>query len=196
MLVDPALGAMVVGASAGGIHALRIVLRSLPVDFGAPVFVVQHFPADAVMLLPSLLAAECQLPIEAVVDKAPIKRGHIYFAVPGYHLLIENERTLALSTDELVNWSRPSIDVLFESAARVYREQLVGILLTGGNSDGAAGIGAIKEHGGYTIVQDPTTAEAPAMPTAAINATPVDFVASLEQISALFAHSKGRNNGA
>ena len=191
MFVIPATGAVVIGASAGGIAALRLLFRSLPNDFVAPIFVVQHFPADAAVDLPAILAPRCPLPVLEAIDKAIILGGRIYIAPPGYHLLIEKERTIALSVDELVNWSRPSIDVLFNSSAAVYQKQLIGILLTGANSDGAKGLKAIKEWGGYVIVQDPETAESSEMPKSAINATAVDLVASLEEIATLLAQSKG-----
>ena len=194
MFMISANGAVVMGASAGGIEALRIVLRAVPANFVAPIIVIQHFPADSTMSLPALLASECRLPVIEAVDKAPIECGRIYIASPGYHLLIEKERTIGLSADELVNWARPSIDVLFESAARVYKELLVGVLLTGANSDGANGLKAIKKLGGYVIVQDPETSEAAAMPSAAIKATPVDFVGSLEEIGGLLANSKVRKH--
>ncbi len=187
-------GALVVGASAGGIHALRIVLGALPSAFAVPVFVVQHFPVNTAMFLPTLLAEGCALPITEAEDKASVQSGHVYIAAPGYHLLIEMDGTMALSADEVVNCSRPSIDVLFESAARVYGEALVGILLTGANNDGAQGIKTVRALGGYTIVEDPATAEAAAMPLAALNATPVDVVAPLDEIARLLASCKVRNH--
>ena len=107
-----------IGASAGGLEALRIVLAALPADFAAPVLIVQHFPAEAVMRLPALLGPDCRILIEEAVDKAPIRGGHIYIAPPSYHLLVEQDRTMALSEDDPVNYSKPSIDVLFEAGAR------------------------------------------------------------------------------
>lgn len=192
MLESLRFGAVVIGASAGGLSALQIVLAALPKDFVAPVLIVQHFPVDAVMRLTRLLAPGCMLPIEEAVDKAQIEGGHIYIAPPGYHLLVEPERTMALCADDPVNWSKPSIDLLFDSASQVYRDALVGVLLTGANADGAQGLRRIKERGGLAFVQDPATAEAAAMPNAAISATTVDIVASLEKIGALLARGAMR----
>ncbi|HYX36376.1 MAG TPA: chemotaxis protein CheB [Oligoflexus sp.] len=184
-------GAVVMGSSAGGMNALRKILRLLPADFALPILIVQHFPSDTPMLLPALLRSDCLLPVKEATDKSPIEAGHVYLAPPGYHLLVEEDHTLALSEDELVNWSRPSIDVLFESASLAFRTELIGIVLTGANHDGAHGLRMIKERGGLALVQDPDTAEARTMPQAAIDATPVDHVATLETIGMLLARQKG-----
>lgn len=174
--------AIVVGASAGGFAALKSVLPALPAGYPLPVIVVQHLHPwqDGAALL--YAAGCCPLQVKEAEEKEPIQAGTIYFAPPNYHLLIEDDETFALSIDEKVNYTRPSIDVLFESAAAVYGAQLVGVILSGGNQDGAAGLWAIKQHGGLAIVQDPACAEVVIMPRAAISATQVDYVLPLEQI--------------
>ncbi len=174
--------AIVIGASAGGISALKVVLSALSSTFPCPIFIVQHFPRDSKSILPKILAAECKIPVREGTDKMIIEKGCVYIAPPGYHLLVEADFTLALSLDELENWSRPSIDVLFESAAKVYRKNLVGVLLTGANSDGALGLKSIADRGGVTIVQDPDTAESRAMPNSGIQQAKVDYILSVEEI--------------
>jgi two-component system chemotaxis response regulator CheB len=127
------------------------------------------------------------MPIQEAKDKTTIRPGVIYVAPPNYHLLVEDDRTLALSIDPRVNFSRPAIDVLFESAVDVYAHHIIGVILTGGNHDGAHGLRRIKEAGGLTIVQDPKTAKAGMMPAAALAATAVDYVLPLPEIGALLA---------
>ena len=133
----PFIRAIAIGASAGALDALSIILPTLPPEFPIPVLVVVHLPADKESLLASLLNAKCQIEVREATDKEPIKCGTIYFAPPDYHLLVEAEQSLSLSADEPVNFSRPSIDVLFESAADAYGSHLVGVILTGANNDGA-----------------------------------------------------------
>ena len=131
------------------------------------------------------LGLMCALPVQEAQDKEHIKPGHVYFAPADYHLLVDTGPSLALSIDEPVNFSRPSIDVLFESAADIYRERLLGIVLTGASQDGAAGLAAIHRLGGRTVVQDPASALVPLMPESARRRSPVDFVLPLEQIADL-----------
>jgi two-component system chemotaxis response regulator CheB len=175
------IDAVVVGASAGAIEALGEVLTPLPASTPWPVLVVVHLPANQPSLLPALFGRRCALPVREPLDKDAVTTG-IWFAPPDYHLLIESGGTIALSVDEPVNHSRPSVDVLFESAAQVYGEGLVAVVLTGASSDGAKGAKAIRDAGGYVIVQDPATAEASTMPSEAIKRSAPQWVASLEAI--------------
>jgi two-component system chemotaxis response regulator CheB len=175
--------AIVIGASAGGIEALSVLLPALPAGLLASVFIVVHIPRDTPSMLQEVFAPRCALPVLEAEDKLPVLAGSVYFAPPDYHLLIDAGPHIALSTDELVNFSRPSIDVLFESAADIYGAGLLGILLTGANQDGAAGLEAVANAGGMTIVQDPATARSPQMPEAAIRRRLPDRVLTLDQIA-------------
>jgi two-component system chemotaxis response regulator CheB len=179
---------VVMGASWGGLTALESILGSLPRDFGAAVAIAQHRSPDGGSGgLARLLSGHCRTPVVDVDDKLPIERGHVYLAPPDYHLYVEDDG-FALSVDEAVLYSRPSIDVLFESASDVYRDRLIGVVLTGANEDGAHGLSMVARRGGYTIVQNPVEAERPEMPRAAMRAVDPDRVLSLAQIpSALIA---------
>ncbi len=177
------VGTVVIGASAGAVQALLALLPALPASFALPILVVVHVPPDRDNVLVPLLQAKCRLTVKEAEDKEPIVGGVIYFAPSDYHLLIEADRTLALSTDEPVNYSRPSIDVLFESAADAYGEQLLGVILTGANHDGAAGLKAVAEAGGVAIVQAPAEAYATAMPDAALEACPSAMTMNLDAIA-------------
>jgi two-component system chemotaxis response regulator CheB len=176
------VSAIVIGTSAGGIDALSAVLPALS-RRSVPVFIVLHLPRERPSLLVALFQHKCSARVCEAQDKDPIERGTIYFAPPDYHLLVDEGPHLALSTDELVHFSRPSIDVLFETAADVYGERLLGIVLTGASEDGAAGLAAVHRAGGWTVAQDPATADVSIMAEAAIKRTPVDFVLTLEQIA-------------
>ena len=184
--------AVVIGGSAGGLDALSILLAYLPESYPCPVITVQHIHREQGGGLVEYFGRKCALSLHEAGDKDPVRPGCIYFAPPNYHLLIESDRTFSLSVDEKVHYSRPSIDVLFESAAHVWGRDLAGIVLTGTNADGAYGLHVINEYGGLTIVQDPATAEQPSMPQAALDAGEVDHVLSLEQIGELLA-GKGTN---
>src|SRR5205085_835101 len=176
---------VVVGASWGGLHAVTRLLRDLSVKGlgSAAVVIAQHRSPDSVEgVLPELLEAAGPLHVTDAGDKDPIVGGHVYLAPPNYHLLVEPGH-LALSVDERVQFARPSIDVLFESAADAYGEAVIGIVLTGANADGAIGLERIKEHGGTTIVQDPKTAERATMPLAAIARMQPDAVLPLDEIA-------------
>ncbi len=177
--------AVVLGASAGGLRALRTILGCLPAAFKWPLMIVQHVPADTDLSWLSILEMSCVVRILEAVEKESALPGSAYFAPPNYHLLMEPDRTFALSVDEKVNYSRPAIDVLFESAADVYGRGLIGIVLTGANRDGAAGLLAVKQKGGLTIVQQPESAEATSMPEAAIRSTDPDFILSPTEIGDL-----------
>jgi len=177
--------AVVIGTSAGGVEALSRLLPALPRAAPAAVFVVLHLPRERPSLLVDIFAHRCEMAVREASDKEPVEAGTIYFAPPDYHLLVDEGPQLALSSDELVNFSRPAIDVLFESAADEYGERLLGIVLTGGNQDGAAGLQAVRAAGGMTIVQQPETAQVPYMPELALERGEVDYVLTLEQIAAL-----------
>jgi two-component system chemotaxis response regulator CheB len=172
---------VVIGASLGGLNALKTVLSALPPDFPCPIVVVQHREKTTEDLLTGLLETVCALPVAETEDKEPVAWGRVYLAPVNYHLLVE-EGHFALSVDGPVNHTRPSIDVLFESAAEAYGERVVGVILTGANEDGARGLAAVKENGGIAVVQDPSTAEAPRMPEAALAAVTADAVLPLEAI--------------
>jgi two-component system chemotaxis response regulator CheB len=174
---------VVVGTSWGGLTALRELIGSLPEAFGLPIVVVQHRHRESDNLLARLLQETTPLNVCEVEDKAPLASGNVYLAPADYHVLVEPGH-LALSTDEPVRYSRPSIDVMFQSAADSYGERAVGIVLTGANSDGAAGLRRIADRGGLTYVQLPQTAESPTMPQAAINAVPSARVMTIEEIVA------------
>lgn len=174
--------AVVIGSSAGGIQALTKVLTALPGEFPLPIIVVQHVHPHSDNYLAQILDAKCSLTVKQADEKEIITAGHVYIAPPNYHLLIEDDHSFSLSLEGPVNFSRPAIDVLFESAIDAYRNKLIGIILTGANQDGSQGIRKIKQKGGYTIVQDPATAEADAMPKAAIATTTIDKVLPLAQI--------------
>ncbi|NID04842.1 chemotaxis protein CheB [Luteibacter jiangsuensis] len=176
------LEALVIGASAGGVAALQTMLGSLPGSFQAPVFVVLHVPKDRPSGIPELLGGYCALPVLEADDKQPVRPGHVYFAPPDYHLLVESRDALALSMDEPVLFSRPSIDVLFESAAAVYDRGLLAILLTGASSDGSEGVAAVRAAGGKAWIQCPVEAAAPAMPNAALAHAGADAVLRLGEM--------------
>jgi two-component system chemotaxis response regulator CheB len=174
--------AVAIGASAGAVQALLTILPALPASFPLPVLVVVHVPADRSNVLVPLFQSKCRVTVKEAEDKEPIQSGVIYFAPSDYHLLVETDGCLALSTDEPVNYSRPSIDVLFESAADFYGDGLAGVILTGANHDGAAGLKAVVDVGGVAIVENPDGAYASAMPNAALEATPSATIMNHEQI--------------
>ena len=179
------IDAVVIGASAGGVEALLRMLPTLGRSLPTPIVVVLHLPRERPSLLASVLGARCALPVVEAEDKMPLADGTIYFAPPDYHLLLERGASFALSTDELVHFSRPSIDVLFDSAADVFGARLAAVLLTGANEDGAAGLATVRRRGGTTIVQDPETALVSTMPLAAIALGAADHVLPLDDIAAL-----------
>ena len=159
--------AIVIGASAGAVQALSDILPRLPADYPVPILVVVHVPA-APSGLTRLFAAKCAVAVVEPDDKERIAPGTVYFAPPGYHLMVEREGTIALSTDEPVLFSRPSIDVLFESAAESFGPNLLALVLTGANEDGARGAALIEAAGGSVLVEDPASAYAATMPAAAL----------------------------
>jgi two-component system chemotaxis response regulator CheB len=178
---------VVVGASWGGFEALRRLLERLPDEVDLPIAIAQHRGPDSQDgALESLLRRVVSRTVQEVSDKDPIERSHLYVAPPDYHLLVEERGSFALSTDARVQYARPSIDVLFESAADAYGESVIGVILTGANEDGAAGLRRIAERGGLAIVQDPETAARRAMPDAAIAAAS-PTVLPLEEIGPFLA---------
>ena len=173
---------IVIGGSAGALEALLALVPALADDVTAPIAIAIHLGANQRNLVPDLLRKATWRTCVEAEDKQPLEPRHIYVAPPNYHLLVERTATLALSVDDAVNFSRPSIDVLFESAADVYAERAIGIVLTGASADGAAGLARIKDRGGVAIVQDPDDAEAYTMPAAAIRATVADAILPLDEI--------------
>ncbi|WP_298931367.1 chemotaxis protein CheB [uncultured Ramlibacter sp.] len=177
--------AVAIGASAGGVEALLALLPGLPQDYPLPVVVVLHQAQDRDSVLAEVFASRMRLAVRQAADKESLAPGTVYFAPPGYHLLLEKDRSFALSCDAPVHFSRPSIDVLFDSAADALGPGLVAVLLTGANQDGAAGLAHAGSSGGLTVVQDPLQASSPDMPLAAIAARTPDFVLPLQAIREL-----------
>jgi two-component system chemotaxis response regulator CheB len=175
---------IVIGASLGGMKAMRVILPLLPRTFPGTLAAVLHRHREADDSLIHLLRQESSLPVNEVVDKEPISPGRVYLAPPDYHLLVE-PTNFSLSTDDPVQYARPSIDVLFESAADIFGSDVIALVLTGANQDGARGAARIQERGGLVLVQDPETAESPVMPKSALEATGIRQVYSLEKMVAL-----------
>lgn len=166
------LSAVVLGGSAGSVEVLSTLLPAFDAACGVAIMLVVHVPRARPSRLVELFAPKCRLPVVEAEDKQPLVGGVVYIAPPDYHLLVDDGPQLALSADELVNHSRPSLDVLFESAADVFGPALLGVVLSGANADGAAGLAAIERAGGLTLVQAPAEAVASAMPEAALRAAP------------------------
>jgi two-component system chemotaxis response regulator CheB len=179
--VDP-ISAIVIGASWGGLTALMHIFSQLPSDFSLPIAVVQHRGRETYETLTSVLQAKCSLVIREAEDKMPFVAPGVYLAPADYHLLLD-EGHLALSTEDPVGFSRPSIDVLFDSAAATYGRHALGVVLTGANRDGSAGLARIHAAGGSAWVQDPLSAESPSMPEAALVSVPSAVVLCLEAIA-------------
>lgn len=177
------IDALVIGASAGGVEGLSVLLPALPASLQAPVIIVMHLPREHRSLLSEIFARKCALRVTEAEDKAPVEPGCVYFAPPDYHLLLDEGPSLALSVDEPVHFSRPSIDVLFESASDLYREHLLGIILTGASQDGADGLATVRDAGGVTVVQQPDGSYESHMAAAALKLRPVDYVLPLEGIA-------------
>jgi len=189
--LPPPIEMIAIGCSLGGMHALQEIFSGLPADFCVPIVVAQHRHKRSNEGLPAFFRRLTPLPVVDAEDKQWVKPGHIYLAPADYHLLVEKGE-LSLSVDEAVRHSRPSIDVLFESAADAYGQSLIGVLLTGANEDGALGAKRIKQRGGLMVVQDPATAEAPTMPQAAIDAVQVDRILRLDEIASFLIAQCGR----
>jgi two-component system chemotaxis response regulator CheB len=194
MDADPALNmavsgrkteAVVIGASAGGVGALMELLPALPRGYRLPVIVVLHVRSGRPNQLAEVFQHRVALQVREAGDKEDIIPGNLYFAPGGYHLLVENDRCFSLSCDPPLHFVRPAIDITMETAADAYGAQLAGILLTGANNDGAAGMAAIGKAGGLTVVQDPREAEVAVMPQEAIDLRAPDLVLPLDQIKRL-----------
>lgn len=181
-----------IGASAGGVSALQSILLNLPTDFDAPICIVHHLPENSLVDPRQVYATSGARAIVEVEDKMPIEMDHVYFAPGGYHTLVEREGTFALSQDAPVQYSRPSIDVFFESVARAFGSRAVAALLTGASEDGARGLGMVKAAGGISVVQDPKQAEFPVMPQSAFKYSNPHFVLGIKEIPELFSRLASR----
>jgi two-component system chemotaxis response regulator CheB len=177
--------AVVLGVSTGGVKALKLILPQLAADFPVPILIVSHISPEADDGLAVLLDDLSAIRVKEADEGEPAVAGTVYLAPANYHLLVERDGTLALSTDPPVSFARPSVDVLFESAALVYGDTLIGIVLTGAGSDGSNGLKAIKKMRGLAIVQNPADAEMDAMPVNALQAVKADHLVTLDQLPAL-----------
>lgn len=186
MIDTSRIEAVVIGGSAGAFAALKVLLPALPRGLAVPVLVVIHLPPDRPSAIVEVFQHAVPHRMKEGDDKEPLIGGTVYFAPPAYHLLVETDRSLSLSTDDPVHHSRPSIDVLFESASDAFGAGLLGVVLSGANEDGARGLKAVVDAGGQAIVQAPDTAEHRLMPAAALRATTTDAVASIQEIAAIF----------
>ncbi len=187
----PVVDAIVVGASAGGVEALLRIFSGLRVGYRLPILTVLHVPDERRSQLAQVFQARLSIPVKEADDKELIAPGTLYFAAPGYHLSVESDFTLSMSQEEKVYHSRPSIDILFDSAAQAYGPRLAGVLLTGANSDGAMGLLQVKSCGGMTVIQDPKQAQASAMPEAALARQSPDFLLPLTDIGQLLVALEG-----
>jgi two-component system chemotaxis response regulator CheB len=179
-----AIAAALIGGSAGALEVVRGVVAALPARPAVPIVVVLHLPERSCDRMVELLHHVTAAPVKQAEDKEPLRAGQIYVAPPAYHLLIESSRTFALSLDPPVHYSRPAIDVLFESARDAYRDALLAVLLSGASQDGAMGLQEIHAAGGLTIVQEPASAEVPTMPRAALALFAPSFTWSTAQLVA------------
>jgi two-component system chemotaxis response regulator CheB len=177
--------AVAIGASAGAIEAITPLLRALPADFERCVLVVIHVPPNRNSLLAEVLQPKCRLHVHEAEDKEPLLPGHVYLAPPDYHMLVERDKRISLSSEEAVHFSRPAIDLTFCTAAEAFGDQVVGVILSGANEDGATGLQEIERVGGQVIVQRPDLALAPEMPTAALAACKRPSKLTLEEIANL-----------
>ncbi|MGA1870515.1 MAG: chemotaxis protein CheB [bacterium] len=182
---EGAYEAVVIGVSAGGMRALEKIIPSLPGNFKVPIVIIQHRHSHSDNYEIRFLDKISALTVKEAEEKESITRGVVYFAPSDHHLLIEEDKTFSLCSGELVWYARPSIDVTFEIASEIYGMKLIGIILTGANSDGSNGMKCIKNKGGLTIIQDPATAEFPNMPQAALDATDIDYIVDLDNLITL-----------
>jgi two-component system chemotaxis response regulator CheB len=179
---------IVIGGSAGGISAVQTILKRIPSDFQIPIVIVIHLPADNRGLLTEVLQVSSKIPLKEPNDKDPIERGKVYTAPSGYHLMVEKEKIFCVNLDEPVQYSIPSIDVFFASAAEVYESKILGVILSGANEDGAEGLCRLVENGGVAIIQSPKTAQSPLMPQSALKAAPSALSLSPEEIGEFIAN--------
>lgn len=184
---------MVIGASAGAVEALSVILPAISRDLKVPVVIVVHLPPRRPSLLPDLFRTRCAAPVGVPVDKQPVGPGTLWFAPADYHLAIERERNFAYSIEPAVHFSRPAVDVLFESAAYAYGDALAAVVLSGASEDGARGARIVRQCGGRVYVQTPNSAVARTMPEAAIRETTPEFVGPLEEIAALLCDATGQS---
>lgn len=175
--------AIVIGSSTGGFYALKHIISTLPEGFALPILIVQHISANSDNFMAKYLHGLAKVIVKEADEKEPILPGTVYIAPPNYHLLVEEDFSISLSTEQKRNYARPSVDVLFETAAAAYENHLIGVVLTGANHDGALGLLAVKKAGGLTIVQDPKQSEAYVMPQSAIEKANPDFILSLDDIA-------------
>ncbi len=175
--------AVVIGSSAGGFHALKKIIPLLPADFSLPVLIVQHISPTSDNYMAKYLDKLSQVTVKEADEKEELKPGTVYISPPNYHLLVEEDLTISLSTDPKKNYSRPSIDILFETASYAFGDQLIGIILTGANNDGSQGLKMISDSGGLCIVQNPLEAESNCMPSSAIDVAKPQKVLSLSEIA-------------
>ncbi|ARA81065.1 chemotaxis protein CheB [Pseudomonas amygdali pv. tabaci str. ATCC 11528] len=181
----PVVDAIVVGASAGGVEALLKIFRNLRPGFSLPILMVLHLPDDRRSQLAHVFQNRLAIPVKEADDKEDIVPGTLYVAPAGYHVSVESDFSLSLSQEDRVFYSRPSIDILFGSAADAYGPRLAGVLLTGANNDGAQGLLQIKKYGGFTVIQDPSQAQASTMPEAGLALHSPDYLLSLNDIGRL-----------
>lgn len=181
------LDLVVLGASAGGVEALTQLFSALPRGFRLPIATVLHLPAIADGVVLDVFQSKTLLEVKEAEDKEPLRPGKIYFAPPNYHLLVDGDLTLSLDADERVNYSRPSIDVLFQSAALSFPRRVAGALLTGSNADGSLGLKQIREAGGLAMVQSPDFAQFPEMPQAAVSLADPEIVLPVERLAQIIA---------
>lgn len=186
--------AIVIGVSSGGMTALNTLLSLLPKGFSIPIIILQHIGANSDNKWIDILNKQTNIIIKEAEEKEKIEKGNAYVSPPNYHLLVERDKTFSFTIDERVNYARPSIDVLFESAADAYKSKLIGIILTGSNNDGAKSLKLIKGYGGMVIAQDPDTAESSYMPASAIATVKMDYILTLQGISALLIKIDKENN--
>lgn len=179
--------AIVVGASAGGVEAMLSIFGELPKGFGLPIIAVLHLPDERRSQLAEVFDRRIAVPVVEARDKEVLQPGTLYFAGPGYHLSVEQDRSLSMSQEDRVYHSRPAIDFLFASAADAYGAGLLAILLTGANQDGARGLAQVKQSGGTTVIQNPTEARVDVMPRAALALHTPDHILTLSQIGSLLA---------
>lgn len=187
--------AVVMGVSAGGLYALTQIISDLPENFSLPIIIVQHCLPGSDSYLTEHLSSLGSIKVTEALAGYPVKPGCGYVAPPGYHLLIERDKMFSLNVDPPVSYARPSIDVLFESAAAAYKDKLIAVILTGANSDGSNGITEVKKSGGLTIAQNPDTAEVRAMPESAIKTGAVDYIFTLKEIASFLKHINKQNEG-
>lgn len=191
--MQPTIQAIAIGGSAGALEALGAILPALPHGFPMPIMVVLHIPPNKPSYLSEVLGSMCALTVKEAEDKEPLQPGAVYVAPPDYHLLVEKQHCLSLSVDSPVLYSRPAIDVLFDSAADAYGPGLAGVLLAGGSEDGARGLARIKRAGGLALVQAPETAAVRTMPDAALQLANVDHALSPHAIGVFLAKLGGQS---